>query len=97
MGLEETDLGGAIRLAGDRLVHFHGNESHRGTPGTGVVPWRQVADGLRATGFDGYVIIESFNHLSWIGPLAHFWRPLTESPESLGRDGLAFLKRALQR
>ena len=97
MGLEETDLGGAIRLAGDRLVHFHGNESHRGTPGTGVVPWGQVADGLQATGYDGYVIIESFNHLSWIGPLAHFWRPLTESPESLGRDGLAFLKRALQR
>ncbi len=96
MSLEEQDLDGAIRLAGDRLVHFHGNESHRGTPGTGIVPWGQVSDGLRAAGYEGYVIVESFNHLSWIGPLAHFWRPLTESPEALGRDGLAFLNGVLR-
>ena len=96
MNLEENHLGDAIRLAGDKLIHFHGNESHRGTPGSGVMPWTQVADGLRAIDYDGYVIIESFNHLSWIGPLAHFWRPLTESPEILGRDGLAFLKQALR-
>ena len=96
MSLEEQDLEGAIRMAGDKLVHFHANESHRGTPGTGVVQWGQVSDGLRAAGYEGYVIVESFNHLSWIGPLAHFWRPLTESPEALGRDGLAFLKRVLR-
>ncbi len=96
MNLEENNLGDAICLAGDKLIHFHGSESHRGTPGSGVVPWEQVADGLREIGYDGYVIIESFNHLSWLGPLAHFWRPLAESPEQLGRDGLAFLKKALR-
>ncbi len=96
MNLEENDLGDAIRLAGDRLIHFHGSESHRGTPSSGVVPWEQVAGGLGEVGYDGFVIIESFNHLSWLGPLAHFRHPSTESPEVLGRDGLAFLKKALR-
>ena len=81
MNLEENGPGDAIRLAGDRLIHFHGRESHRGTPGSGVAPWEQAAGGLGEIGYDGSVIIGSFDHLSWLGPLAHLWRPLTESME----------------
>ena len=96
MNLEEDDLGDAIRQAGDRLIHFHCCESQRGTPGSGVVSWKQVGGGLGEIGYDGFVIIESFDHLSWLGPLAHLRRPLTGSPEVLGSDGLAYLKKALR-
>lgn len=95
MSIEEEDLGDAIRLASDKLLHFHGSASHRGIPGTGIVPWDQVAGGLHDVNYDGFVIIESFNPWSPIGPLACFWRPFAESPDAVAREGLAFLHQAL--
>ena len=35
MNIEEEDFETPVRLAGDRLVHFHLSESHRGVPGRG--------------------------------------------------------------
>nr|HMN31601.1 sugar phosphate isomerase/epimerase family protein [Caldilineaceae bacterium] len=95
MGLEENDLSAAICTAGERLLHFHASESHRRTPGTGVTPWAQVAQGLRDIGYDGYAVIESFNPHTWIGPLARFWRPMTASPDQLAQEGIAFLRKTL--
>lgn len=96
MGLEENHLGDAIRQAGDKLMHLHASESHRGTPGTGLVRWDQVAQGLRDINYGGYAVIESFNPQTWIGPLARFWRSFADSPDALARDGLAFLRKALR-
>ncbi len=95
MSHEENNLGDAIRQAGNKLMHFHGSDSHRGTPGTGLVHWDDVATALRDINYDGYVVIESFNPRSPIGPLARFWRFFAESPETLAREGIAFLKEAL--
>jgi D-psicose/D-tagatose/L-ribulose 3-epimerase len=95
MGIEENDLGAAIRTAGAQLMHFHASESHRGIPGTGLTPWAQVAQGLRDIRYSGYAIIESFNPQTWIGPLARFWRPMTDSPDQLAQAGLAFLRKTL--
>ena len=95
MSHEENNLGDAIRQADDKLMHFHGSASHRGTPGTGLVNWDDVAAALRDISYDGYVVIESFNPRSPLGPLARFWRYFAESPETLARDGMAFLKRTL--
>ena len=47
MSIEETDLGEAIRAAGDKLYHLHASASHRGTPGGGHQPWAEVAQALR--------------------------------------------------
>ena len=60
MNIEESSLGAAIRAVGPRLKHFHACENDRGTPGSGHVPWQDVADGLKAIGYDGPVVIESF-------------------------------------
>lgn len=95
MNIEEHHLGDAIRRAGEKLMHLHGSESHRGTPGTGLVRWDQVAAALRDIHYEGDVIIESLDYKSPLGPLARFWRPFALSPEDLARDGLAFLKRTL--
>jgi D-psicose/D-tagatose/L-ribulose 3-epimerase len=96
MNIEETSFGDAIRLAGDKLFHFHSSDSHRGTPGEGMLRWQEVAAALKEINYQGYVVIESFDYTSRFGPVVHFWRPLTESPETLARNGLAFMKALLQ-
>lgn len=37
-----------------------GNESDRGTPGTGNVDWLTIKDALTDIGYDGAVVIETF-------------------------------------
>ena len=96
MNIEETAFGDAIRLAGDRLFHFHGSDNHRGTPGEGMLRWQEVAAALKEIDYQGYVVIESFDYTSRFGPVVHFWRPLAESPEAVARNGLAFLKALLR-
>jgi D-psicose/D-tagatose/L-ribulose 3-epimerase len=96
MNIEERSLGAAIRAAGPRLRHFHACENDRGTPGTGHVPWDDVAAALRAIGYNGAVVIESFTaQVRSIARAAAIWRPLAPSQDALARDGLAFLRRLL--
>jgi D-psicose/D-tagatose/L-ribulose 3-epimerase len=96
MNIEERSLGDAIRAAGPRLRHFHACENDRGAPGSGHVPWGEVAQALRDVGYDGPVVIESFtSKVQSIARAAAIWRPLAESQDALARDGLAFLRRLL--
>lgn len=96
MNIEERSLGDAIRAAGARLHHFHACENDRGAPGSGHVPWNDVAAALHEIGYDGPVIIESFTaKVKSIARAAAIWRPLAESQDMLARDGLAFLKQLL--
>ena len=46
MNIEEKSIGDAIRAAGPRLKHLHTCENDRGAPGSGHVPWNEVAAGL---------------------------------------------------
>jgi D-psicose/D-tagatose/L-ribulose 3-epimerase len=95
MNIEERCPGDAIRLAGEKLFHFHSSESHRGTPGEGHVEWEEIAKALREVKYDGYAVIESVHPEGRMAALAHFWRPLMKSPENLAGDGITFLKRVL--
>ena len=95
MSIEERSIGAAIRVAGDKLFHMHGSESHRGTPGDGNIQWGEVASALNDVNFVRYVVIESFNPKGRLAPLARFWRPYANSPEALARNGIAFLRGAL--
>jgi D-psicose/D-tagatose/L-ribulose 3-epimerase len=96
MNIEESSLGAAIRAVGPRLKHFHACENDRGTPGSGHVPWQDVADGLKAIGYDGPVVIESFTaDVKTIARAAAIWRPLAATQDALARDGLVFLKQLL--
>lgn len=96
MNIEEKSLGNAIRAAGSRVRHVHACENDRGTPGTGHVPWDDVAAGLRDIGYTGPVVIETFSaEVKAIAKAAAIWRPLAPSQDLLARDGLAFLKQLL--
>jgi D-psicose/D-tagatose/L-ribulose 3-epimerase len=96
MNIEEASLGAAIRAVGPRLRHFHACENDRGTPGTGHVPWDDVAQALHDINYDGPVVIESFTaQVKSIARAAAIWRPLAASQDSLAFDGLAFLRKKL--
>ncbi|MEX0770399.1 MAG: sugar phosphate isomerase/epimerase [Balneolaceae bacterium] len=92
-GIEEKDLGDAIRTAGDKLSHLQVAENDRGTPGTGQFDWQGIAVALKEINYDSHVIIETFskdNEL--LAKAAAIWRPLAESPDQLASDGLSFIK-----
>lgn len=96
MNIEERSLGDAIRAVGPRLRYFHACENDRGAPGSGHVPWDDVATALRDINYDGPVVIESFTaKVKSISRAAAIWRPLAESQDALAYDGLAFLKKLL--
>ena len=93
MNVEEKSIGEAIKMAGKRLKHLHGCENDRGAPGSGHVPWNEVRDAIRAIGYDGPVVIESFtSKVKTIARAAAIWRSFESSQDALAANGLKFLK-----
>ncbi|MBC3788496.1 sugar phosphate isomerase/epimerase family protein [Spirosoma utsteinense] len=92
--IEEKSIPAAIRAIGrDLLCHVQGNESDRGTPGTGNVDWIDIKAALTDIGYDGAVVIETFGTPSEeLAKAASIWRPLANSPDELAIEGLAFYK-----
>jgi D-psicose/D-tagatose/L-ribulose 3-epimerase len=87
-----------LRAAGRRLVHLQVAENDRGTPGTGSLPWDDVATALREIDYRGRVVIETFSdRVEAIARAAAIWRPLAPDSDSLAREGLAFLRTVLAR
>jgi D-psicose/D-tagatose/L-ribulose 3-epimerase len=93
MNIEEQSLGAAIRAAAGRLRHLHVCENDRGAPGSGHVPWPEVAAACRDIGFTGPFVIESFtSKVKAIARAAAVWRPLAASPNELAQSGVRFLR-----
>jgi len=96
MNMEETSMGDAIRNVGPRLIEVHSIENHRGTPGTGLVPWREIAQALKDINFDGVLVMESFSFkVKSLARAAAIWRPLAASPDTLAKEGITFLKKIM--
>jgi D-psicose/D-tagatose/L-ribulose 3-epimerase len=71
-------------------------ENDRGTPGTGSLPWADVAKALHEIDYRGRVVIETFSdRVEAIARAAAIWRPLAPDSDSLAREGLAFLRSLL--
>jgi D-psicose/D-tagatose/L-ribulose 3-epimerase len=93
LGIEEKHVADALRAAGPRLVHLQVAENDRGTPGTGSLPWNDVAKALHEIDYRGRVVIETFSdRVEAIARAAAIWRPLAPDSDSLAREGLAFLR-----
>jgi D-psicose/D-tagatose/L-ribulose 3-epimerase len=93
MHIEEKDVAAAVQLVGAALVYVDASESDRGTPGTGQVDWAGLARALRAIGYTGDCIIESFTpQCQAIAAAAAIWRPLAPTQDALAQGGLAFLR-----
>ena len=60
MNIEEDSFKEAILTAGDKLGHFHIGEANRKCPGSGRLPWQEMADALHEIGYDGTVVMEPF-------------------------------------
>jgi D-psicose/D-tagatose/L-ribulose 3-epimerase len=94
MNIEERSVGDAIRAAGKRLRHLHACENDRGAPGSGHVPWTEVAQACADIGFTGPFVIESFtSQIKSIARAAAIWRTFADSQDALAQDGLAYLRR----
>ncbi|KQS23917.1 sugar phosphate isomerase/epimerase [Dyadobacter sp. Leaf189] len=92
--IEEKDIPASIRKIGKELLcHVQGNESDRGTPGTGHLEWEGIRDALKEIGYEGAVVIETFGQPSKeLARAACIWRPLANSADELAEEGLRFYK-----
>ncbi|MEP1086039.1 sugar phosphate isomerase/epimerase family protein [Algoriphagus sp.] len=94
MNIEETNPERAIKLAGEKLIHFQVSENYRGTPGTGTTPWEAYKRGLEAINYSGVVSIESFTpEIKELAGAVCIWKPLVPSQDEFAKEGLEFLKK----
>ncbi|MBI3695491.1 MAG: sugar phosphate isomerase/epimerase [Acidobacteria bacterium] len=92
--IEEKDVAAAYRHCGRRLAHVHTCENDRGVPGTGHVDWPGVFAALKAIGYDGWLMIESFNStIKELAAATAIWRDLAPSLDDIAFQGVAFLKK----
>ena len=93
MNIEEKDIPAAIGRAAGRIVEFHACSNDRGTPGEDHLPWPRIADALKASGYEGPVVIEAFTpEIREIARAVSIWRPLASSQDKLAADGLRNLR-----
>jgi D-psicose/D-tagatose/L-ribulose 3-epimerase len=96
MNIEEKDQGKAIRKVGKLLGHFHACGSDRGTPGNDHIDWEPIAKSLKAVGYKGDVVIESFTtDVKVIARAAAIWRRMEPTTDEIAVKGLKFLKKTL--
>jgi D-psicose/D-tagatose/L-ribulose 3-epimerase len=97
MNIEEKDSATAIRKAGKLLGHFHACGSDRGTPGNDHIDWAPIAKALKAVGYKGDVVIESFTtDVKVIARAAAIWRKIEPNRNDIAVKGLKFLRRVLR-
>lgn len=93
MNIEEDDMGAAIRLAGQKIGHFHIGECNRRVPGSGSgrMPWKQIFDALQDVGYQGMITMEPFVKAGGeVGKAIALWRDLVDGSEAvLDRDAAA--------
>ncbi len=82
---EETSFRGAVETCGkEYLGYVHVCENNRGIPGTGLVPWREFFQALKDIGYNGPLVIESFDPgFEELNRQCAIWRKLAESGEEL--------------
>ncbi|MDF1569589.1 MAG: sugar phosphate isomerase/epimerase [Spirochaetaceae bacterium] len=91
---EETSFRGAVETCGkEYLGYVHVCESNRGIPGTGLVPWKEFFLALTDIGYDGPMVIESFDPgFEELNRECAIWRSFADSGEELAVKGKANLE-----
>lgn len=95
---EELSFIEAVETCGKQyLGYVHVCENNRGIPGTGLVPWEKFFTALVAAGYDGPLVIESFDpSFKELASMCAIWRNFADTGEELAVKGLANL-RAIER
>jgi D-psicose/D-tagatose/L-ribulose 3-epimerase len=97
MVTEVRDYGNALRTVASRLWGIHACENDRGAPGGGLVPWSAIFDALGRIGFDGYMVLETYN--SSIGDFAYqrgMFHNVCPDGAAFARESFRFLKAGLR-
>jgi len=91
---EELSFAEAVKACGQEyLGYVHVCENNRGIPGTGLVPWKEFFSAVRKIGYDGPLVIESFDPgFVELNRLCAIWRKFAETGEELAVKGLKNLK-----
>ena len=94
MNIEEKEQGKAIRKVGKLLGHFHACGTDRGTPGNDSLDWEPIVKALKAVGYKGDVVIESFTtDVKVIARAAAIWRRIEPTRDEIAVKGLKNLRR----
>ncbi len=93
LNIEEDDIGAAIIAAGPQLGHVHCSANHRGCPGTGHIPWRDVRRALKAIDYQGWRVVEAYVRPEGeVGHSVFVWRAVSETLDADARRAAAFLR-----
>jgi D-psicose/D-tagatose/L-ribulose 3-epimerase len=92
---EEMSFREAVKTCGkEYLGYVHVCENNRGIPGTGLVPWKEFFTALREVGYQGPLVIESFDPgFEELNRVCAIWRKFADTGEELAVKGLQNLKR----
>jgi D-psicose/D-tagatose/L-ribulose 3-epimerase len=84
----------AVKTCGkEYLAYVHVCENNRGIPGTGLVPWKEFFSALKSIGYNGPMVIESFDpKFEELNRLCAIWRKFAETGEALAVEGRKNLK-----
>ena len=87
MNIEEKDVPGAFRMAGDLLGHVHIGENDRSLPGMGHQPWGEIGQALRDIHYEGMCVMEPFMQTGGrVGEDVKVWRDLTGGADEAEMD-----------
>lgn len=90
MNIEESNIGDAIRTAGDLLVGFHVGENNRTCPGRGHLDWTEIAKALRDVNYGGRIVAEPFLMTGGeVGDAIYVWRDLIDDKSEAALDAEA--------
>lgn len=87
MNIEESNMIDAIKKAGSMLGHVHIGEANRNLPGTGSMPWEDIAQALRDIQYKKNIVIEAFPLPGGsIGRDIKVWRDMNGNASSVQMD-----------
>lgn len=94
LNIEADHIVDAIRLAGDKLGHFHAVENNRKIPGQGHIPWKDVAQALNDIDYNGFIVSESFlNPSGEVGQALFIWQTPASDLDQAAQQTAIFLRK----
>ncbi len=91
--IEEKDQVSAIQTLSCHIRVLHVSENDRGIPGTGQIDFNALFSSVKATGFDGWVVIEAFSvGVPELAAATRIWRPMFDSHADLFAQGAKFVR-----
>ncbi len=95
MVTEIRDFPAAIHKMAPHLWGLHACENDRGCPGGGLIPWPAITQALKATGFHGHILMETYNSSLRNGEFAcsrGMFHNVCPDGDAFAKSGIAFLR-----